>query len=257
MWFQIKAYIWFLLTSKNQHGIHSPFVYQLITKCFYDKSHYPIYHKWKAVQQTYFKSKKTFNMHDAGAGSRVFKNTQRKVSAVAKNAGTTYKRAKLLYRISKYLHIKKALELGTSLGLGSIALGLNNQLELTTVEACSTTSQFAKSAAESLKLKNIQFSNEAFESYLENLSIHTKFDLIFIDGNHQKEATLTYFSKLLPHTHNDSIVILDDIHWSKGMQDAWKEIKQHPQVRVSIDTFFWGMIFFRKEQEKEHFKIRV
>ena len=62
---------------------------------------------------------------------------------------------------------------------------------------------------------------------------------------------------LLPKTHNDSIFIFDDINWSKGMQEAWNKIKAHPQVSVSIDTFFWGMVFFRKEQVKEHFKIRV
>jgi len=61
----------------------------------------------------------------------------------------------------------------------------------------------------------------------------------------------------LPLTHNNSIFIFDDIYWSQEMQKAWKEIQQHPEVRVTIDTFYWGLVFFRKEQAKEHFKIRV
>jgi predicted O-methyltransferase YrrM len=257
MWFQIKAYIYFLFTSKNQHGIHSPFVYQLITKCFYNTTPYPAYAQWKSVKNAYLKSHKTFIMNDEGAGSRVFKNHKRKVASVAKNAGTTYKRAKLLYRLSKYLKVKSALELGTSLGLGSIALGLNEELKLTTVEACKTTSELASDSAASLGLNNIKFVNAKFEDYLNQISNSTQFDLIFVDGNHQKQATLDYFNSLLKHVHNDSIIIFDDIHWSRGMQEAWEEIKQHEQVKVSIDSFFWGMIFFRKEQVKEHFKIRI
>jgi len=52
-------------------------------------------------------------------------------------------------------------------------------------------------------------------------------------------------------------VILDDIHWSREMNAAWKKIIANKQVTVSIDTFQWGLIFFRKEQKKQDFRIRV
>ncbi len=83
------------------------------------------------------------------------------------------------------------------------------------------------------------------------------FDLIYFDGNHQKSATLQYFESLLPTAHNDSVFIFDDIHLSEEMEDAWKEIKKHPKVQVTIDTFYLGLVFFRREQAKEHFKIRL
>lgn len=257
MWYQFKTYIYFLFTSKNQHGIHSPFVYQLITKCFYDKSNYPAYTIWQSVQQAYFKSKQILEMDDVGAGSHVFKSQKRSIAAVAKNAGTSFKRAKLLYRIAKYFSVKSALELGTSLGLGSIALSLNKNLHLTTVEACKNTIEIANSSAESLALHHIHFVNSTFDTYLETISPTQKFDLIFVDGHHQKEATLGYFEKLLTHVHNDSVMIFDDIYWNKSMTEAWQKMKKHPSVKVSIDTYFWGILFFRKEQAKEHFKIRV
>ena len=91
---------------------------------------------------------------------------------------------------------------------------------------------------------------------IQNLKPKT-FDLIFFDGNHQKEATLNYFESLLPTAHNDSVFIFDDIYWSKDMTEAWETIKQHPRVTVTVDTFYWGFVFFRKEQLKEHFVIRV
>ncbi|MDO9262230.1 MAG: class I SAM-dependent methyltransferase, partial [Flavobacteriaceae bacterium] len=78
-----------------------------------------------------------------------------------------------------------------------------------------------------------------------------------IDGNHQKAATIAYFEQCLKSVHNDSMIIFDDIHWSTDMEEAWEIIQKNPLVTVSIDTFQWGIIFFRKEQEKEHFVIRV
>jgi hypothetical protein len=47
------------------------------------------------------------------------------------------------------------------------------------------------------------------------------------------------------------------IYRSKGMKEAWAEIKAHPQVTVTVDLFWIGLVFFRKGQEKEGFKIRV
>jgi hypothetical protein len=41
------------------------------------------------------------------------------------------------------------------------------------------------------------------------------------------------------------------------MTEAWETIKKHPQVTVTIDTFYWGIVFFRKAQAKEHFTIRT
>jgi len=83
------------------------------------------------------------------------------------------------------------------------------------------------------------------------------YSLIYFDGNHSKQATLDYFELLLPTITNDSVWIFDDIHWSTGMEEAWEIIKSHPKVKVTIDTFQWGIVFFRSEQEKEHFTIRA
>jgi predicted O-methyltransferase YrrM len=80
--------------------------------------------------------------------------------------------------------------------------------------------------------------------------------MVFFDGNHKKEATLRYFDMCLSHIHNNSILLFDDIHWSKGMKEAWENIRQHPSVVVSIDLFSMGIVFFRKELSKQDFVLR-
>jgi predicted O-methyltransferase YrrM len=258
MLFQLKSYLKFLLKSQNQHGLHSPFVYNLVTKCFYDKDYYEAYDLIKAYRNDLLRNKEVVKVTDFGAGSRVFKSDERPVFSIAKNAGITLFRARLLYRINNYLKISKALELGTSLGIASSAMAANKNTLLTTWEGCPETANVARQQFQKYDLKNISLQVDQFENKIDGLvDSGQKFDLIYFDGNHQKQPTLDYFEKLLPTAHNDSVFIFDDIHWSKEMQEAWEEIKEHPSVRVTIDTFQWGLVFFRKEQVKEHFTIRV
>lgn len=96
-----------------------------------------------------------------------------------------------------------------------------------------------------------------FDSVLPNLlPTLAPLDLVFIDGNHSYEATIRYFEMLLSKVHNESIFIFDDIYWSEGMKKAWNEIQNHPSVQCTVDIFRWGIVFFRKEMQKEHFTIR-
>lgn len=265
MLFELSSYINFLLKSQNQHGLHSPFVYDLVTNCFYDKADYPEYDLIKEYRNDLLRDRSKIKVTDFGAGSRVFKSDLRPVHGIAKTSGTTLHRAKFLFRLCKYLDIKNALELGTSLGIASVTMAANSNTSLTTIEGCPGIAEKAQQQFEKFKLNNIQLRNEEFDGFLKNLSQTTKnselrtphYDLVFLDGNHQKQATLDYIKALLPYTHNDSLFIFDDIHWSPEMEEAWEEIKKHPKVQVTIDTFKWGLVFFRKEQAKQDFIIRL
>jgi len=245
------------LKSTNQHGVHSPFVYDLVTKCFYDKTYYPEYLKLKNYRVSLLKNKTTINITDFGSGSRVFKSNERQINAIAKNSGTSLKRAQLLYRVINYFKPEQTLELGTSLGIATqvMALGHSNN-SVVSLEGCPRIAEFTRQHISEENIKNVNIQTGEFETILPKLK-EASYDLIFFDGNHNKEATLSYFEMLVNKAHNDSVFIFDDIHWSKGMFEAWDIIKSHPKVTVTINTFFWGFVFFRKEQVKENFSIRV
>lgn len=257
----IKSYLKFLWKAKNEHGIHSPFVYNLVTQCFYDKTKYPEYKNLEEYRNSFLKNQNTIEVTDFGAGSRVFKSNTRQIGKIAKTAGITQNNAKLLFRLVKYFKPNSILEIGTSLGLATSALSLGNRNAKTiTLEGCPNTLSTAKNQFQLLKFDtvNINFINTEFSNYLKNYSLNTSCcELIYFDGNHSKKATLDYFELLLPTITNDTIWIFDDIHWSKDMEEAWKTIKNHSKVTVTIDTFQWGIVFFRQEQEKEHFIINT
>lgn len=259
MFHMVKAYIRFLWNSTNQHGVHSPFVFNLVTKCFYDKTKYPEYKTLKEYRKLLLENKNTIEITDFGAGSRVFKSNTRPISKIAQTAGITSKRAELLFRIVKYFQPSTILEIGTSLGLATSALSLGNNIgKIITLEGCPNTLSQCQSQLQKFNLNNVETVNSEFSSYLKTVSHHpSPINLIYFDGNHSKKATLDYFELLLPTITNETFWVFDDIHWSPDMEEAWEIIKNHPKVTVTIDTFQWGLVFFRYEQEKEHFTIRM
>lgn len=259
MLFQIKSYLKFLWHSKNEHAVHSPFVFSLITKCFYDKKPKPEYQVLKNYRNSLLENKNTIEVTDFGAGSKVFKSNTRQIAKIAKTAGITPKRAELLFRITNYFQPDTILEIGTSLGLATSALALGNpKVFITTLEGCPNTMAMAKNQLQLFNFENVNCVETHFLSYLQNCQLKTEnSQLVYFDGNHSKTATLEYFELLLPTISNDTVWIFDDIHWSPEMSAAWKIIQKHPKVTVTIDTFQWGLVFFRREQPKEHFVIRV
>lgn len=251
----VIAYIKFLWKSKNEYSVHSPFVFDLLTQCLYNRTDFPDYELLEGYRRALLENRQTIEVTDFGAGSKVFKSNTRKVSAIAKNAGISPGRAMLLYRLSRYLKPANSLEIGTSLGLATAALALGHpDGKVTTLEGCPQTAGIAQKQFEHFKLGNISC---RIGEFMQTLNLpDQKFDLVYFDGNHQKQPTLDYFNLLLPTAHNDTVWIFDDIHWSTQMEEAWESIKQSPNVRVTIDTFQWGLVFFRKEQPKQDFVIR-
>ncbi len=255
---KIYSYIKFIIKSTNQHGVHSPFVYDLTTTCFYKKNNPLNYRLIKKYQNNLLKNKSKIKVTDFGAGSKVFKSNLRAINRVAKYAGINSKRANLLSEIINYFEPKSILEIGTSLGIGTTALHVGNpNAKITTLEDCINTAGVAKKQFEHFSFQNIDVVTGEFSKTLSNLKFEKPLDMVYFDGNHQKTATLEYFQHCLQFINNESFFIFDDIHWSREMESAWEEIKKHPKVKVTIDTFQWGIVFFRKEQEKEHFIIRV
>lgn len=256
MVYSITSYIKFLKKATNQHGVHSPFVYTLVTKCFYDGKPRDAYVKLKAYRKALEQDKSIISVTDYGAGSRVFKTNERAVSAIAKHAGATTKRAQLLVRCMEYFKPKTVLELGTSVGLGTAALAIVPSTHVVSLEGCPATATVAQEQLQDFGFSNVDVVVGRFRESISK-QLPASYDVIYFDGNHSKKATMEYVQLLLPTVQNDTVWIFDDIHWSAEMTEAWQEIKKMEQVRVTIDCFWLGFVFFRKEQEEEQFKIRL
>ncbi|MFI5133955.1 MAG: class I SAM-dependent methyltransferase, partial [Chitinophagales bacterium] len=126
------------------------------------------------------------------------------------------------------------------------------------LEGSSSIAKVAKQNFEELKISNIEVIEGNFDKTLAAVVRGlSSVDFAFIDGNHRKEPTIQYFNSILAKINNFSIVVIDDIHWSREMEDAWSYCQKYESVALSIDLFFMGLLFFRNEiKEKQHFSIR-
>ena len=254
-----KDYLKHRLTAKTRHGTHSPFVYKLADEVIYDFKDNKDYKKIENQRKKLYNDDSIITVTDLGAGSHLNKNTTKKISQIAKNALKRPRLAQLIYRLAKSTHPKTIIELGTCLGITTAYLSLSSpNAEVITIEGCPETAKVANQNFKDLKLDNVELHVGNFdEIFPEILEDQTTLDFVYIDGNHRKEATLNYFNLCLPKVNENSMLIFDDIYWSEGMKEAWAEIKNHPEVTITVDLFWIGLVFFKKGQVKEHFKLKI
>lgn len=253
-----RDYLSHCIRSKTRHGTHSPFVYDLVDRVIYDFDQRSYYDLIERLRGELADDRRTLNITDLGAGSMLNKNRKKKISTLATNALKPPRIAKLIARLAEEFQPKNIIELGTCLGITTLYLSkASPSSSIITIEGCPETARVAQENFEKLGADNIDIKVGDFDTLFPQLVAEASaIDFLFIDGNHRKSATLDYFYQSLPKVHDESLLIFDDIYWSEGMKEAWEEIKSHPSVTVTVDLFYIGLVFFKKDQAKENFKIR-
>ena len=254
----IIRYIKYLLTSKNHHAIHSPFVFDLVTNIIYKKTSTNKTNEIESLRISLCENNKLISVKDFGAGSNINKNKERKIKDIAKNSSKNKKFGELLYRIVKHFKPKEIFELGTSFGISTIYLSkANSNSNITTFEGCKESAKIALENFKKLDCTNIDtIIGEFGETFSKKLAEKSNVNMVFIDGNHSENATIRYFEESIKYSDQKTILIFDDIHWSSGMEKAWDYIKKSQKTRVTVDLFFVGLVFLDQKLSKENFIIR-
>ncbi|MEY3432514.1 MAG: hypothetical protein RL131_450 [Bacteroidota bacterium] len=255
-------YIRYFFTADNGkgHGIHSPFVFSFVQEVLIKsrKSHdvfIPIENKRRELKA----SNQMIDVLDYGAGSTTGNRPQRSVGSIAKTAAKPARFGRLMYHLVQFYHVESVLELGTSLGLSTRYLAAALQKgSVISIEGSPEIARFTSSSLQQEGYKHVKIIEGEFDARLpEALSSLTGRKLVFFDGNHRYEPTMRYFNEVMAGCSEEDILVFDDIHWSREMEKAWQEIKNNKQVTLTIDLFFIGLVFFRKEfKEKQDFIIR-
>ena len=251
----------FLLSASNGkgHGIHSPFVFSFIKNVLNDKKRYACYHTIEKERHALLKDNSFIEVADFGAGSTVIKTNSRRISKMAASSLKPRKYAQLLFRMSQFYKPETILELGTSFGITTAYLASGSPAATVfTLEGAPAIAALAKQHFEKMRLQQIRLLMGRFDETLPQvLQTIKKVDMVFIDGNHRKEPTMQYFESIRRYAGPSTIFIFDDIHWSKEMEEAWEQISLHPDVTLTIDLFFIGIIFINPDFKiKQQFRIR-
>jgi predicted O-methyltransferase YrrM len=254
-------YIHYLLTAYNGkgHGMHSPFVFNFIKNVLNDDRDFYAYKQIEAKRKEYVNNETILNIKDLGAGSKTLPFKQRSVKSIAKSSLKPTKFGQLLFRMVNYYQPQNIVELGTSLGITSSYLATAKpNAKVITLEGATEVAAIACKGFEQLKLKNIELIEGNFDDTLiPAISQLQTIDFAFIDGNHRYQPTVNYFNEILKLTTSNSVIILDDIHWSSEMEQAWHYAQNHTAVKATIDLFFIGIVLLNDDfKVKQHFTIR-
>ncbi len=257
--FQALAYLKYRLKAryKKGHGIHPPFAYDIVRHLFYEDDRYYFFDQISKQRQRYLKSQETVEVDDYGAGSVKFKSNVRSVSQLVKYNATPELQGELISRFVVKYKLKTIIELGTSVGLGTMYLAKpDSKAKVYTIEGCQNLSEIAKKTFDENNIQNTEFITGVFDDQLPKvLKNMDKVDMVYFDGHHKYAATKKYFEMCLPHASEEAIFIFDDIHWSAEMDKFWEECIVHPQVSVSFDLFRFGIAIMNKNVQKQHYVV--
>ncbi len=252
---------WFHSANAKGHGIHSPFVYNLVHHVLNSAEEPAEVRQIESLRDKLLKDKTVISVTDMGAGSRQIRKQQRTLAQITSTAVKGRRYNRLLFNLVRHYGLKNGIELGTSMGISTAYItSAPSVKKFITLEGDPAVADVARKNFDSLQLNAIVLQTGNFDDLLKPaLKDLQCVDFLFIDGNHREEPTLKYFEWAYPFMNQDlSLIVFDDIHWSREMESAWNKIMQDARVMLTADLFFTGLVFFSKDRfkEKQHFTLK-
>jgi predicted O-methyltransferase YrrM len=248
---------YFFAKHKKGQGIYSSFILDVIFKVFRNNRKDNKVIEVFDIYDTYKQNKNILSFKEIGAGTNYNTTKNISIGQITKRSSVNKKYGKLIYDLIRYFKPNNILEIGSSVGISAAYISqAAPKANFKSIEGVGEKIEIAKQIALEIN-QNTEFILGNFDKILKSvLEKYEKLDFVFFDGNHKKENTLEYFNLCLNKIHEDTVFVFDDIHWSEEMEEAWEEIKSHSKVRVSVDIFRMGLIFFKKELSKENYVVK-
>lgn len=174
---------------------------------------------------------------DFGAGNPSDKRTEDEMSSGKKTSSTVAKLSSIglknewsewLFDLIETNKPKIILELGTCCGFSAITMALaSTNATIYTLEGAKEIAELAKNNINNACVANVTQVIGKFKDTLPDLLTKiAPIDFAFIDGHHDKDATIEYYKQIKPYMNTSSIMAFDDISWSDGMSEAWEYLKK-------------------------------
>jgi len=260
IFFNAAKYLKYILLSHHRegHGIHSPFVFDLVSRVFRNKIDPDIVCTIEKVRKKMISDRRFILVKDLGSRSQLLKTNLRRVSDIARYSPVPGKYGELLSKMAAEFGKPLIIEFGTSLGISTMYMAAScTDTTVYTIEGCPATAEIARHNFTEAGLNNIKIFEGPFDEVLPGFANSgVKAGLVFIDGNHRKEPVIKYFNQMAELSDDKTVIIIDDINYSNEMTEAWNEIKLHEKVSLSVDIFRMGMIFFRQGINHNNYIIR-
>lgn len=253
--FQIGHFINHYFTSKTKYSVHSPLLFKLIVSIIDAKNNINKDAHIEKLKQWLKKSNKLISIVDYGTG----KNRKMPIKQLIRRSVSASVQSILLARIIHHFKSETIVELGTCAGFNAAYLSrAGKNVKVYTIEGCEQTANLAGENIDILGIKNVEIINNTFEEAVLPLMLNLKsFDVAYIDGNHSYLPTVSYVKQFLQFANSKSIIIIDDIYWSKDMLRAWRDIIKFKEITLSVDLYHFGILFLNPQLSKQDLKVKI
>lgn len=245
---KLLSLLHFLLRARTIYDLQSPFAYGFARDVLEDRRWYYVFSEAETLRGQWMLDRRSIPVTDYGAGSRTMPPGERRIADLAQRVATPPLLCRWLFKTALLAHPGTILELGASLGISAAYLSAAApRAKMITVEGCPETAELAKQSLRQTGSRAAVWTGRFDELLPRALAQLERLDFLHLDGDHSREGTLRYLGQCLEKSHPGTVWVIGDIHWSAEMEKAWMEVQAFPGVRLTIDLYGMGIVFFRQE----------
>jgi predicted O-methyltransferase YrrM len=250
---------WIIAPHHKGFGIHSPFVYDLVTNILDQKDDAKLLAIKRWRNELYEGDPYILTGGDPGSASKVHRENMRSVKRMIRFSSVSHKYGRILYFLARHFRPATIIELGTGLGISTAYLSEgSHSSRVVSVDADESRLVFAARALGGITANMPELFHGRFDAFMLSKLMNANHPLmVFLDGDHRYGSVLEYFNLLMKCAGSDTILVIHDIRWSREMKKAWGVIREDCRTILCIDLFFLGLVFFRKGMMKQNYIIKL
>jgi hypothetical protein len=238
--------IYRMLFCRKGYGVHSPFVFDLITNVIEEMMIFYAYHDIAQIRLQLLQKDKPIHYRDKKLA----------VKKVLRQYGISKKEGEFLFRMANHYKPHSILSVGSSMGLAPLCLSrYNSTVQCVTLEEEQDLAEIATHFLNKEKNPSLLIKTGAYEVTIpESIVQLQQIDCIFFGKDVEANNIITIFQQYLPFIHDNTFCVLAGIRSSSEKQHCWKQCCQLPCVTVAVDLFDMGILFFQPKLHKRTYK---
>lgn len=202
------------------HGVHSPFVFNLINNAIEEKHSFYCY---------------------ADLSDYLSQFEDKRLQPKKDNL--------LAFRLVNYFNAKNILEVGSAEGLNTLYLNAaSKDIECLCIEEDNNKKEIAKKLCQGYNT-DISFCNS-----LQQIA-NQKFDCIYINLNNYPTLTPDDLNSIIGMCHEKSFLMVKGIRTNKKQNRLWKCLTSNEDRTAELDLFHIGLLFFDKQLYRWRYQI--
>jgi hypothetical protein len=224
------------ILRRKGHGVHSPFVYNLITKVIEERCPYYRFSDIESLRRRLI--------------------VQKEARSVMVREAIRPKHGALLFRLTNYFRSKNILQIGASAGLSTLYLTSYAQdVRCMTLEKTSERASIARWVYEKAARTPINLQVGDYQKLLPStLQDMGRVDFVFFNTR-TESSNASLFGLCAGYAHKDTVFVFEGIKANRSMRNLWKTVCAHPDVTVTVDLYSMGIAFFNKKLHKRNYTV--